>query len=243
LQLGVQIANRLIQAGVKFVTPAFPLDIQAATKAGIEARGTLWFYEEVTAEKTDYLQFGQLAKQLQTTGTEALTSAGLVIPDVLSSASLKELLDSLKESDKITDAEYALLKAWVPRIEKGVAKFEGSNQVLSHDDLWAKNTLMTPDRGLLLCDPDNFGWGIAEYDLAFISRGRENGSISKEELQQFEAGYGGRVPDINTAWKLALFHRFRWVCHLMTRRDWDVLAQKKLAAELPLWNRKKGPQP
>lgn len=243
LQVGLRAATVFQAAGVRFVNPAFPFVIQTADAHGAEVRGTLWFYEQATGEPTDYRQLGEVVRELQEVGSASMEGASVSLPDALSVSELQRELDDLFEQQFIDAATYELLDAWLPRIERGAAKLGPAKQVLVHDDLWAKNTIMTEERGLVLCDPDNLAWGRPEYDLAFISRGREAGRISREEVRAFEEGYKGRIPDLNTAWRMALFHRFRWVCHMIERQGESSELDQRLAGELALWRTKRGPQP
>lgn len=243
LQIGLQTAVALQRTKVRFVEPAFPLVIQTQTKDGREVRGSIWFYDEPGGEETDYRGLGKLVRRLQEEGSEAVKAAGVQLPQAMSIPELKAELADLRKAGLIDFASHQLLASWIPRIQRAASRLPESKQVLVHDDLWAKNAIMTRDRGLVLCDPDNFSWGRADYDLAFISRGREAGVISREQVRAFEEGYGARVPDINTAWRLAMFHRFRWVCHLAARAQTNPESAKKLAAEIELWRRKRGPQP
>jgi aminoglycoside phosphotransferase (APT) family kinase protein len=243
LQLGLQASVALQRTKVRFVTPAFPFVIQTETKSGQQARGTIWFYEESTGKPTDYRLLGQLVRDLQEEGTEAVKLAGVQLPDAMNINELKAELAELRKERLIDFASHQVLASWIPRIQRGASRLPESKRVLVHDDLWEVNTIMTSNRGLVLCDPDNLSWGRADYDLAFITRGREAGKISKEQVRAFEDGYGGHIPDINTAWRMAMFHRFRWVCRLAARAQTKPEAAKRLADELELWRRKRGPQP
>lgn len=243
LQAGLQASTVLQRTKVRFVSPAFPFVIQTETNDGRLARGTIWFYEESNGTSTDYRQFGKVVRSLQEEGSEAIRTAGVQLPHSMSVSELKTHLRELREAGLIDFASHQLLASWIPRIQRAASRLPEAKEVLVHDDLWAKNTIMSNERGLVLCDPDNFSWGRADYDLAFITRGRESGAISREEARAFENGYGGHLPDISTAWRMAMFHRFRWVCHLAARAQTSSAAATKLAAELELWRRKRGPQP
>jgi aminoglycoside phosphotransferase (APT) family kinase protein len=239
----LQAAVHLQQAGLHFVTPAYPTVLSQVTGDGRRVNGGLWFYEETVSKRLDYRQLGQIVRQLQTTGTDAIRAAGLMLPQALDIEELRRDLELLKGWQAVTKEEYSLLAGWLPRIERGAARLPKAPDVLVHDDLWPKNLIMTEHRGLVLCDPDNLSWGRPEYDLAFIARALQQKLISRGQVEAFEQGYGGKIPDVTTAWRLALFHRFRWLCRLLERRDTDETAAAKVKAELPLWRRRRGPQP
>jgi Ser/Thr protein kinase RdoA (MazF antagonist) len=242
LSNGLQVATLLSQRGVPFAAPAYPLVWQVDTEDG-PVRATLWFYEEVMSKPPSYFEFGELVRRFQEDGTRALEVSGLLLPDVLSVEDLRYSIDQLREFELASASEYKLLASWLPRLGRTAAHYKDAPRVLTHDDLWPANLLNTHERGLLLCDPDNLSRGPAEYDLAFIARLFEEKAISRRQVGDFERGYGGKIPDINSAWRLALFHRFRSVTHMMERRAWDPQMAVRLKAELPLWERKKGPQP
>ena len=241
LMLNYQLANILNHSHVGFVSPAFPLAWQVMDDTR-PVRGTLWFYEAPTGEALDYHALGKLVRAMQEHGTAAVRGSSLQLPHALDVETIETTLLELREYDILSVPEFTTLAGWLPRLARTTAAFRSASTVLVHDDLWPKNMLMT-DRGLLLCDPDNMGWGPTEYDLAFLARALESKVITRSDVSAFERGYGGRIPDINTAWRLALFHRLRWVCCLAERRTWDKAAGVKLAAELALWQRRRGPQP
>lgn len=230
-------ASLLVSAGVPFVRPAYNAVLESR---GL--RGTLWVWERPVGEMS-YSLFGEAVRLLHTAGTIALSGVGApALPDALDSRSLLDSLRSLRSQGLISGEELAVLEPWPSRLAERLDALPPAPATLVHDDLWGKNIIPSA-RGVVLSDPDGFSWARADYDLAFIRRGVENGTVSPEDARAFEDGYGEKLPDLTTSWTLAYFHRLRWVCLLLRRRPWMPSTRLVLASELPLWCLPEGPRP
>jgi len=235
-------ARALIEAGAPFVAPT--VGPQPVTAGGLHA--TVWAHVPPTGA-VDFASFGRAARALHSAEAAARVAAvsrryGTEMPDALDAAALEVRIGALATSGVATVEQLRVLAPWPARMATQVAALPAAPRCVVHDDLYAKNVIQSA-AGAVLSDPDNLAWGRPDYDLAFVTRAAQAGSITAAEADAFASGYGSALPDVDTAWVLARFHRLRWVCLLLERARWMPSAAAVLAREIPAWANPNGPQP
>lgn len=255
LQAHLARAAALVAHGVPFAFPALAeplLFTDPALDDSPAAAATVW-HDLGESQPIDYEALGHALRLLHDNGSTAL--AGDEALGVVSDFDHMRLrLDRAARQSVLAVEEHDALGSWVDRMEAshpghpmhashrgpdGTSPADGG-AVLVHDDVWPKNVIQHL-HGAHLLDPDNLAWGTREHDLAFITRAQDNGTITFDDLLQFERGYGQQCPSPDIAWEHAYVHRIGWVLDLIESRHLSE-PQRMLNIELPLWSLPRGPR-
>lgn len=248
-------AGRLARAGVRVPAPATPASLSAR-----DWTVGLWQFLDAAppAGPLQWQQVGQAVRTLHDVGARTLRNDDYLWHRDQPSG-LGPAVRRLTSTGALTSHQADVLLAWANRLcrtteglrrhlRARAGRAEGAtgadrtaaDRVLVHDDLWPKN-LLADRTGAWVLDLDDLGWGVRDYDLAFISRGHAEGVLTDEEAAAFVTGYGAPLPDIETAWVWGLVHRLRWLLRLAARAGHVTDGQATFEAEYALWERPGGP--